>query len=171
MSNLVPMNGDFLVVPVDGPFGLANVSPLGRTGNPSGMRCRKFHVYQAIVVSAGAINVTTNDAGQKAGVGIYDLAGNLVVVFNGFDLGTTGTKTVVLAKPFLLKPGIYLAAFGSTGATGLSSLVGINNTDSLQGTSRLCFSAANPVDTLGNCPQTLGNLTNSTSISPAIVLT
>ena len=151
--------GDVLTIPFQGSDFAAN--GLNVTTSNGVIKCP---VYRDILISSCIFQLTTVAASTFIGVGIYDLNGIKIASFDGFDVSTAAggnntPRSKTLAKPFVLKAGVYLFSCGAVGVN-IPQLGGVPGTGAITAriTARTRLNAANGVAAGGVCPATLGAL-------------
>ncbi|KKL81683.1 hypothetical protein LCGC14_1992300, partial [marine sediment metagenome] len=121
------------------------------------------------VVARASFNVLTLSVGAKAGAGIYDKDGNLLVRTGAIDLTTTGVKTAATTSTVPLEPGVYWVANTIDDTTAVlragpstASAAIMNSTNVHQGNAANSGSA-------GILPATLGVISSSSGFPPAMI--
>ena len=132
------------------------------------VRVIQFVLPIRAVVRNVVFEVVTLSAGGLASVGIYDKDSNRLLHSGAISTATTGVKSGVVSPSVTLEPGVYFLAwtFDNTTArfrgvlpTGFLTLLSKNAT-------RTGFAANASVS--GVLPATLGTITLSTGMTPAI---
>ena len=127
-----------------------------------GMVVTRLRILFDIELQTATMQVTTLRANTFGCAGIYDpMTLGKIIAFDGFDGTTTGAKCVTLAKPIVLKAGVYLFATGSDGVGGSPFVFGFDSANfasACVNAAVLLSSKASAVGVGGICPDNLGPL-------------
>jgi len=159
-----------------GQGGFFAVSILAAAGSLSTQFCssanevRVFQFFLPFYVQVGRVDfgITLGQAATTGDLGIYDINGNRLAYTGGFSTASSVGISAALVSPVTLPAGFYYLAQTNSSSTPQISAVGGTTLNQIAnaGGSRL-FGVASNVATNGVLPQTLGNISAGTSISPA----
>ena len=134
-------------------------------------------VYQFVLPFRATIatvnsEITIAEVGKFYGLGIYDVAGNLVVRTAAIGMDSTGRQETALAASATLEPGVYYFAQTTDGTTGKLRATANNAAEMNivnQGTENRIGRAGNN-GSAGVLAATMGAITASASRSAAMAL-